>query len=136
MIGFIKNLFKPKTFKEVKQEYKQAKANYIAKVKEIESSEYFFKVACKLADNFAESIIETNIIPGQTYIPYLWEEHIRLCLEFNHIEQAVMAIYYYKLDVTGTNINLKPLEDMVYNSKAGKEYKIHNKKLEIEQDFV
>ena len=90
----------------------------------------------KLANDFSDSILLTNLRPGQYHMPTLWERHIRLCLELKQIERALIAIYRYKLDVTGTNINLKLLEDMIYNSKEYKEYQINNKKLEIEQDFA
>ena len=133
MISFIKNLFKPKkTFIKVKKEYKKVpkpnvkepKINWITKVDEDVISNDFF-----------ETITKTILSPGQYHIPALWERHIRLCLEHKRINNACWAIQQFKHYIPGTNINLQPLENMIYNSKEYKEYLINNKKIEIESDF-
>ena len=45
MFGFIKKWLKPKSFKEVKQEYKQTKANWITRVEDIKGLENTYKAA-------------------------------------------------------------------------------------------
>ena len=50
MFGFIKNLVHKKTFEEAKQEYKQAKANWIAKTEELECIENMWKANAIIDD--------------------------------------------------------------------------------------
>lgn len=125
MFGFIKNLFVPKTFKEIKLEYKNKKEKLQKKEKEIEiliSQKRILETLCG------------TIRVGQNTCPEL------------------IVYYYKKLLVNGDDEIIKDCHNTIriylppelvedFNNKISqsveyKEWKIKRKKEDLEKDFV
>lgn len=129
MFEFIKSLFKPQTFKEIKKEYRQAKANYIAKVEVVEGLEKEYK-----ADKIVDDIVRNCCIRyGQTGCP-VWI----ICCYKKLLELGDEKSLYDAKNYLHAFLPRPVFEDFENQVSQLKEYKewLTNKKMKaIEKDF-
>ena len=131
MFGFIKNLFHQKTFKEAKQEYKQAKANWIARAEDIEELENVYKAA-EIEGNILDMCFG-GLRPDQEDCPLPIVHNYKKLLEIANEEALVRAT-----NILRTYLSEKQQQDFmnkVSQLKEYKEWKSKKKIKELEEDF-
>lgn len=131
MFGFIKNLFKPKTSKEVKQEYKRAGSSWIIRYEDVEGQEKVFK-ANEIVDEIFQACLGT-IRPGQTFCPPLVIPPYKKLLVLGDEEALVKAT-----DILGMYLSEVQQQDFMNKVRQLKEYKEWRMKKrlnELEEDF-
>ena len=116
MFGFIKNWFKPKSFKEVKQDYKQAKSNWIARAEDIEGLENVYKAAEIEGDIL--DLCFGGLRPNQEDCPPLIVHNFKKLLEIANEESLVRATNYL-----GMFLSEKQQQDFMNKVSQLKEYK-------------
>ena len=132
MFGFIKNWIKPKDFKEAKQEYKQAKANWIAKVEDCKEAEDLFKA--QAIANEIESLCFGSLRPDQEEeCPPLIIHNYKKLLAIANEEVLVRATD--NLGMFLTEQQQQDFMNKVSQLKEYKEWKLNKKLAEIEGDF-
>ena len=131
MFGFIKNLVHQKTFKEAKQEYKQAKANLIAKTEELECIENMWKANAIIGDIL--DLCFSALRPDQDDCPTLIIYNYKRLLELGDDDALVRAT-----NMLGTYLSEKQQQDFMNKASQLKEYKEWKSKKkikELEEDF-
>ena len=135
MFGFIKNLIKPKSFKEVKQEYKQDKANCIARYEDCKEDEEIIKSKLQISE------IEDNILyvchgglrPNQEDCPLIIVHNYKKLLEIAN-EEALVRV----TDYLGMFLSEQQQQDFMNKVRQLKEYKEYrlNKRInKLNEDF-
>lgn len=131
MFGFIKNWIKPKSFKEVKKEYKQAKANWIAKAEELEGIENIWK-----ANEIIGEILDCcygGLRPDQEDCPYLIIYNYKKLLEIadeDALYRATTYIFMYLSEQQQQDFRNK-----VSQLKEYKEWKEKQRLNKLNEDF-
>ena len=131
MFGFIKKLLPNKTFKEDKQEYKQTKANYMAKIEELENKENVLK-ANEIITHIC-NLCCSALRPDQEDCPTLIIYNYKKLLEFADDGSLVTAH-----NLLCIYLSEKQHQDFMNKISQLKEYKewLMRKKLnEIKGDF-
>ena len=131
MLGFIKNLFKPKTFKEVKQEYKEAKANFVVKLEDIEGLENEFK-AQEIESELIHCCFDSSR-PTQEDCPPLIISKYKELLKIANEEALVRATDNLSRILTETQ--QQDFMNKVRQLKEYKEWRMNKKIKELEEDF-
>lgn len=132
MFGFIKNLVSQKTFKEAKQEYKQAKANYIAKVEELENIENMWKANAIISDIL--DLCFSALRPDQDDCPTLIIYNYKRLLELGDDDALVRTT-----NMLGMYLSETQQQDFMNKTSQLKEYKVWKSKKkmkELEKDFI
>ena len=135
MFGFIKNLIKPKSFKEVKQEYKKSKANWIDRVEDCKEEEEILKYKLQISD------IEDDILdlcygclrPDQEDCPTLIVYNYKRLLEIANEESLVRVTNYL-----GRFLSEQQQQDFmnkVSQLKEYKEWKLKKRINKLNEDF-
>lgn len=135
MLGFIKNLIKPKNFKEVKQEYKQAKANWIDRVEDCKEDEEILKSKLQI------SVIEGNILelccgglrPDQEDCPRLIVHNFKKLLEIANEESIVRTTNYLRMFLSEQQ--QQDFMNKVSQLKEYKEWKVNKRINKLNADF-
>ena len=136
MFGFIKNWFKPKnSFKEIKQEYKQAKANWIARVEDCKEAEEILKSQLQISE------IEGNILdicfvglrPDKEDCPPLIVHNFKKLLEISNEESLVRTINY--LGMYLSEQQQQDFMNKVSQLKEYKEWKLKKRINKLMEDF-
>ena len=135
MFGFIKNLIKPKSFKEVKQEYKQYKANCIDRVEDCKEDEEILKSKLQISE------IEGNILdicygglrPDQEDCPPLIVHNFKKLLEIANEESLVRATN--NLGMFLSEQQQQDFMNKVSQLKEYKEWKLKNRLNKLMEDF-
>lgn len=120
MFGFIKNLIKPKSFKEVKQEYKKSKVNWIARADDCKEYEEILKYQLQISE------IEGNILdmcfgvlrPNQEDCPLTIVHNYKKLLEIAN-EEALVRV----TDYLGMFLSEQQQQDFINKVSQLKEYK-------------
>lgn len=131
MFGFIKNWIKPKSFKEVKQEYKQAKANWIARVEDVKECEDLFK-AQEIA-NEIERLCFGSLRPDQEDCPPLIIHCYKKLLEIANEEVLVRATD--NLCIWLSESQQQDFRNKVSQLKEYKEYRLKKRINKLNEDF-
>ena len=135
MFGFIKNLIRPKSCKEVKQEYKQAKVNWIARVDDCKESEEILKSQLQISE------IEGNILdmcygglrPNQEDCPTLIVYNYKKLLEIAN-EEALVRVTNY-LGMYLSEQQQQDFMNKVSQLKEYKEWKLKKRINKLMEDF-
>ena len=135
MFGFIKNLIKPKSFKEVKQEYKQHKASWISRIEDCKEAEEILKSQLQISE------IEGNILdlcyrglrPDQEDCPPLIIHNYKKLLEIADEESLVRATNY--LGMFLTEQQQQDFMSKVRQLKEYKEWKLKKRINKLNEDF-
>lgn len=135
MLGFINNLIKPKNFKEVKQEYKQAKANWIDRVEDCKEDEEILKSKLQI------SVIEGNILelccgglrPDQEDCPPLIVHNFKKLLEIANEESIVRTTNYLRMFLSEQQ--QQDFMNKVSQLKEYKEWKVNKRINKLNADF-
>lgn len=131
MFGFIKNLFKPKTFKEAKQEYKEVKAKLVARAEDVKGLENEY-IAARIESEIRDCCFGC-LRPEQEDCPPLIIYNYKKLLEIANDEALVRAT-----DNLGRILTKTQQQDFMNKVRQLKEYKEWrmNKKIkELEEDF-
>ena len=131
MFGFIKNWLKTKSFKEIKQEYKQAKANWIAKVEDCKEAEDLFKA--QAIANDIERLCFRSLRPDQEDCPPLIIHNYKKILAIANEEVLVRA--RDNLRIWLSESQYKDFTNKVSQSKEYKEWKIKQRTNKLIEDF-
>ena len=89
----------------------------------------------ELYEIYRRAMNETRLYPDQTHIPSSFIYYVDKCIEYGQPLMALKGIERLNWHIQGTNINLEPLKQKVYNTKEYKEYLVQKKLKEIEEDF-
>ena len=135
MFGFIKNWFKPKSFKEVKQEYKQAKATLIARAEDCKETEEILKSQLQISE------LEGNILalcygglrPDQEDCLPLIIHNYKKLLAIANEESLVRATDY--LGMFLTEQQQQDFMSKVSQLKEYKEWKLKKRINKLNEDF-
>ena len=135
MFGFIKNLIKPKSFKEVKQEYKKSKANWIVRVEDCKEDEEILKSKLQISE------IEGNILdlcygalrPDQEDCPTLIVYNYKKLLEIAN-EEALVRVTNY-LGMFLSEQQQQDFMNKVSQLKEYKEWKLKKRINKLNEDF-
>lgn len=135
MFGFVKNLIKPKSFKEVKQEYKQDKANCIARYEDCKDTEDILKSKLQISE------IEGNILdlcygglrPDQEDCPTLIVHNFKKLLEIANEESLVRTTNY--LGMFLSEQQQQDFMNKVSQLKEYKEYRLKKRINKLNEDF-
>ena len=135
MFGFIKNLIRPKSFKEVKQEYKQDKANCIDRVEDCKEDEEILKSQLQI------SKIEGNILdmcfgglrPNQENCPFPIVHYYKKLLEIAN-EEALVRVTNY-LGMCLSEQQQQDFMNKVSQLKEYKEYRLKKRLNKLNEDF-
>ena len=131
MFGFIKNWLKPKSFKEVKQEYKQTKANWIARAEDIKGLENAYKAAEITSEIM--NLCFGALRPDQEDCPPLIIHNYKKLLEIADEDALVRAT-----DCLGLYLSESQQQDFmnkVRQLKEYKEWKLNKKLNKLQEDF-
>lgn len=131
MFGFIKNWLKPKSFKEVKKEYKQTKANWIARAEDIKECEDLFKA--QAIANEIERLCISSLIPGQEDCPPFIIHKYKKLLEIANEEVLVRTTD--NLHIWLSEPQQQDFMNKVSQLKEYKEWKLKKKLNNIKEDF-
>ena len=125
MIQWLKNLFKSEQQTVYDLERWKMQNEYRQKM----------NLEKELYEIYNRAMNETRLYPGQIQIPFSFIYYVDKCCEYGQPLMALNGIERLNWLIQGTNINLEPLKQRVYNTKEYKEYVVQKKLKEIEEDF-
>ena len=136
MFGFINNLFKPKkSFKKIKQEYKQEKENCISRIEVCKENEDILKSQLqisKIEDNILDMCLR-GLRPYQEDCPFPIVHYFKKLLEIANEESLVRTTNYLRMFLSAQQ--QQDFMNKVSQLKEYKEYKIKQRTNKLMEDF-